>query len=299
MTQQSPRAIGLIGPGRAGVGLALALAQAGYAVRLHGRQQKAVPPPLTLTVGDGTTPPPWIGDTTVLILAVRDDAIKPLAESLARSRAVGERHIVLHLSGVQGQEALGPLVGSRAALGSLHPLQTIVEPEETPQRLKGAWAAVEGMPRAVETGEQLAGDLGMRSFRIATKAKAIYHAGAVFASNYLVVVEAVAQRLLRHAGLSDADAWAALRPLVEGTIENLARYEPREALTGPVVRGDTTTIVRHLEALTLDDAKLYRALGRAALELAQKQGMDEQTAERIADALATDLPPVFRPAART
>lgn len=299
MTQQSPRAIGLIGPGRAGVGLALALAQAGYTVRLHGRKHKNVPPLLTLTVGDGTTPPPWIGDTTVVILAVRDDAIKPLAESLARSRAVGERHVVLHLSGVQGQEALGPLVGSRSALGSLHPLQTIVEPEETPQRLKGAWAAVEGMPRAVETGEQLARDLGMRSFRIATKAKAIYHAGAVFASNYLVVVEAVAQRLLRHAGLSDADAWAALRPLVEGTIENLARYEPREALTGPVVRGDTTTIVRHLEALTFDDAKLYRALGRAALELAQKQGMDEQTAEKVADALATDLPPVFRPAART
>ena len=301
MTQQTPRAIGLIGPGRAGVGLALALAQAGYTVRLHGRKQKAVPPPppLTLTVGDGTKPPPWIGDTPVVILAVRDDAIKPLAESLARSRAVGEQHIVLHLSGVQGQEALGPLVGSRAALGSLHPLQTIVEPEHAPQRLKGAWAAVEGMPRAVETGEQLARDLGMRPFRIATKAKAIYHAGAVFASNYLVVVEAVAQRLLRHAGLSDADAWAALRPLVEGTIENLARYEPREALTGPVVRGDTATIARHLEALTLDDAKLYRALGRAALELAQKQGMDEQTAEKIADALATDRPPVFRPAART
>lgn len=299
MTDQSPRAIGLIGPGRAGVGLALALAQAGYSVSLHGRTKKDVPGLLTLTVSDGSKPPPWIAETPLVILAVRDDAIKPLAESLARSRTVGERHIVLHLSGAQGQEALGALVGTRAALGSLHPLQTIVEPEQTPQRLKGAWAAVEGMPRAIEAGEQIARDLGMRPFRIATKAKAIYHAGAVFASNYLVVVEAVAQRLLRHAGLSDADAWAALRPLVDGTLENLTRYEPREALTGPVVRGDTATIARHLESLTLDDAKLYRALGRAALELAQKQGMDEQTAEKVAAALATDLPPVFRPAART
>ncbi|HKA57532.1 MAG TPA: Rossmann-like and DUF2520 domain-containing protein [Gemmatimonadales bacterium] len=299
MKSQSPRAIGLIGPGRAGVGLALALARADYSVRLHGRKKKGVPPPLTLTVGDGSKPPPWINDAPIVILAVRDDAIEPLAESLARARAVDERHVVLHLSGVQGQEALGPLVGTRAALGSLHPLQTIVEPEQAPQRLKGAWAAVEGMPRAVEAGEQLARDVGMRPFRIATKAKAIYHAGAVFASNYLVVVEAVAQRLLRHAGLSDADAWAALRPLVEGTIENLTRYEPREALTGPVVRGDTATIARHLESLTTDDAKLYRALGRAALELAQKQGMDEESAEKVAAALATDLPPVFRPAART
>jgi predicted short-subunit dehydrogenase-like oxidoreductase (DUF2520 family) len=258
-----------------------------------------VPRPLTLTVGDGVTPPPWLAETPVLILAVRDDAIRPLAESLARGGVITEAHVVLHLSGVQGQEALGPLVSSRAALGSFHPLQTIVEAEQAPERLRGAWAAVEGMPRAVETGEQLARDLGMRPFRIATKAKPIYHAGAVFASNYLVVVEAVAQRLLRHAGLTDADAWAALRPLVEGTFENLTRLEPREALTGPLVRGDTATILRHLESLAIDDAKLYRALGRAALELAQKQGMDEKTAERVAAALATDLPPVLRPVAKT
>ncbi|PYO72284.1 MAG: DUF2520 domain-containing protein [Gemmatimonadetes bacterium] len=294
MTLQSPRAIGLIGPGRAGVGLALALAQAGYSVRLHGRNKKSVPAPLTLTVGDGRKPPPWIGEVTVVVLTVRDDAITPLATSLANARVITERHVVLHLSGVQGQEALGPLVTTRAALGSFHPLQTIVEPELTPARLKGAWAAVEGMPRAIEAGEQIARDLGMRPFRIATKSKPIYHAGAVFASNYLVVVEAVAQRLLRHAGLSDAEAWAALRPLVEGTFENLSRHEPREALTGPVVRGDTATIVRHLESLAVDDAKLYRALGRAALELAQKQGMDAATAEKVAEALATDLPPVLR-----
>jgi len=298
VSQQASRAIGLIGPGRAGVGLALALARAGYAVRLHGRNQKSLPAPLTLTVGDGGTPPPWLGETDVVILTVRDDAITPLATSLANSRAIRERHVVLHLSGVQGQEALGPLVTSRAALGSFHPLQTIVEPELAAGRLNGAWAAVEGMPRAVEAGERIAKDLGMRPFRIATKSKAIYHAGAVFASNYLVVVEAIAQRLLRHAGLSDADAWAALRPLVEGTFENLSRHEPREALTGPVVRGDTATIVRHLESLAVDDAKLYRALGRAALELAQKQGMDEATAEKVAEALATDLPPVLRKSGR-
>jgi len=252
-----------------------------------------------MTVGDGVNPPPWLGDVDILVLAVRDDAITPLADSLAKARAIAERHVVLHLSGVQGQEALGPLVTSRAALGSIHPLQTIVEPELAPARLKGAWAAVEGMPRAEEAGEQLARAVGMRPFRIATKAKPIYHAGAVFASNYLVVVEAVAQRLLRHAGLSDADAWAALRPLVEGTIENLSRHEPREALTGPVVRGDTATIDRHLRSLAIDDAKLYRTLGRAALELAQKQGMDERSAEKVAEALATDLPPVIRPAAKT
>jgi len=276
------------------VGLGLALAGAGYTVELHGRTKKAVPRPLTLTVGPGDAPPPWIARPAVVILAVRDDAIRPLASVLAAAAAVDARQVVLHLSGVHGQEALGPLVGSRAALGSLHPLQTISEPERAAERLKGAWAAVEGMPRAVEAAEQLAQDVGLRPFRIASQAKPMYHAGAVFASNYVVVVEAVAQRLLRHAGLTDAEAWQALRPLVEGTIENLGRVGPLGALTGPVARGDEATIRRHVEALTQDDAALYRVLGRAALELAQKRGMDEGTAARVAAALATDLPPVMR-----
>ena len=291
--------IGIIGPGRAGVGLALALAQAGYHVRLYGRHKKAVPKPLTLTVGPADRPPAWLAQAGVVILAVRDDAIRPLAESLARAGAVRAEQVVLHLSGVQGQEALGALVSSRAALGSLHPLQTIAEPAQAPTRLAGAWAAVEGMPRAVQAAEGLAQDLGMHPFRIASKAKPVYHAGAVFASNYVVVVEAIAQRLLRHAGLSDAEAWQALRPLVAGTFENLTRQEPLAALTGPVVRGDEATIERHLESLTRDDAVLYRMLGRAALELAEKRGMDEAVAARMAAALATDRPPVLRPEAKT
>lgn len=292
----APATVGIIGPGRAGVGLALALAGAGREVLLYGRRNKAVPRPLTLTVGpaDGPPPPAWIAQAGVVLLAVRDDAIRPLAELLARAGAIRPEHVVLHLSGVHGQEALGPLVSSRAALGSLHPLQTIADPERAPERLKGAWAAVEGMPRAVQVAEGIARELGMRPFRLTGRAKAIYHAGAVFASNYFVVVEAVAQRLLRHAGLTDAEAWQALRPLVEGTLENLMRQEPKDALTGPVARGDVDTIRRHLESLTKDDALLYRALGRAALELAEKRGMDEPAAARIADALATDLPLVLR-----
>jgi len=294
-----PPVVGIVGPGRAGVGLALALAKSGRDVRLHGRTKKAVPHPLTLTVGPENEPPAWIAQAGVLILAVKDDAITPLAGVVARTGAVRPDHVVLHLSGSQGQEALTPLVGSRAALGSFHPLQTISEPERAAERLKGTWAAVEGMPRAVEVAEGLARDLGMRPFRLPSNAKAIYHAGAVFASNYFVVVEAVAQRLLRHAGLSDKEAWEALRPLVEGTLENLAHQPPTAALTGPVARGDEATVRRHLEALTSDDAALYRVLGRAALELAQKRGMDAATAARVAAALATDLPPVLRPGGKT
>ena len=295
MTEPAQAAVGVIGPGRAGAGLALALTRVGHRVFLHGRRVRPVPAPLALTVAPDGTPPPWTGQVAVVLLAVRDDAIQPLAQSLADSGAIGESHVILHLSGVLGQEALAPLVPTRAALGSMHPLQTIADAERAPERLPGAWAAVEGMPRAMEAAEALARAVGLRPFRVGPKVKAVYHAGAVFASNYFVVVEAVAQRLLRHAGLTDEDAWEALRPLVRGTLENIERDGPAAALTGPVRRGDVDTIVRHLEALTMDDASLYRALGRAALELAQKRGMDDRTAERVAAALATDRPPVLRP----
>ncbi|MGH7645483.1 MAG: Rossmann-like and DUF2520 domain-containing protein [Gemmatimonadales bacterium] len=300
MIDRAPPSVGIIGPGRAGVGLALALSRAGYQVVLHGRHPKPVPPPLELTVAPSDAPPAWLAQVGVVMFAVRDDAIGPLAELLARTGGIAPEHVVLHLSGVQGQEALGPLVPSRAALGSLHPLQTISEPERAPQRLRGAWASVEGMPRAVEMAERLAADLGMRPFRISARQKPVYHAGAVFASNYFVVVEAVAQRLLRHAGLSEDEAWAALRPLVEGTLENLREAGPAGggALTGPVARGDVDTVARHLASLTADDATLYRGLGRAALQLARKRGLGEAAAARVATALATDLPPVRPPEAR-
>lgn len=294
MTEPSRAAVGVIGPGRAGAGLALALARAGHTVFLHGRRVRPVPAPLALTVGAEGVPPPWIAQVAVVVIAVRDDSIQRLAQSLADSGQVRESHTILHLSGVLGQEALAPLLPARAALGSLHPLQTIADAELATERLSGAWAAVEGMPRAIETAESLARSVGLRPFRVAPKFKAVYHAGAVFASNYFVVVEAVAQRLLRHVGLSDEQAWEALQPLVRGSFENLLRDGPSAALTGPVLRGDVATIARHLEALTIDDANLYRALGRAALELAVKRGLDQATAERVADALATDVPLVLR-----
>jgi len=284
-------ALGVIGPGRAGTGLALAWARAGYSVRLHGRRRKPVPPLLTLTIGPADSPPLWIDQVAIVILAVPDDAIPPLAQILAASGAITAEQVVLHLSGSRGQEALAALTRTAAALGSLHPLQTLVEPDRAPLHLRGAWAAVEGMPRAVREAERLARAIGLRPFPLRAEQKLRYHAGAVFASNYFVVVEAMAEQLLREAGLSGADAWAALRPLVRGTLDNLVREGPLQALTGPVLRGDADTLTRHLAVLPGDAADLYRGLATAALELARRRGLDPASADRVARALATDPSP--------
>jgi predicted short-subunit dehydrogenase-like oxidoreductase (DUF2520 family) len=277
----SKPAVGLIGPGRAGIGLALALTRAGYEVHLYGRRRIRVPSPLRLTVGHAHKPPAWLSQVGVVVLAVPDDAIRPLAESLAASEAVRPAQVVLHLSGVHGREALRPLAASRAALGSLHPLQTIADSRRAPERLLGSWAAVEGMPRAMAAGERLARDVGMRPFRLRGQAKVVYHAGAVFASNYFTVVEAVAQRLLSRAGLTPSQAWAALMPLVQGTLENLIAKGPVAALTGPVSRGDADTVRLHLDALSAREALLYRSLAGAALELAEQRALNRGLARRM------------------
>lgn len=287
----APLVVGVVGPGRAGTGLALAWARAGYDVRLHGRRPKPVPAPLSLTVGADGAPPPWLSAVSVVVLAVPDDAVAPLARALARDGSVSANHVVLHLSGLLDHGALAALSKTGAALGSLHPLQTLVEPGQAPGHLRGAWAAVEGMPRAVATAERLARDIGLRPFQLRAEDKPKYHAGAVFASNYFVVMEAIAQDLLRSTGLSEADAWSALAPLVAGTLDNLRTRGPLAALTGPVARGDADSVARHLAALDGSRRELYRGLGKAALDLARARGLDEAAAARVARALATDQLP--------
>jgi predicted short-subunit dehydrogenase-like oxidoreductase (DUF2520 family) len=103
--------------------------------------------------------------------------------------------------------------------------------------------------------------------------KPLYHAGAVFASNYLVTALAEAERLLVLAGLPRETAREALVPLARATLENVAAMGPEAALTGPVARGDAATVKRHRAVLAAEDRRLYDALARATLALAKSKGL--------------------------
>jgi predicted short-subunit dehydrogenase-like oxidoreductase (DUF2520 family) len=225
-----------------------------------------LPAELTATWGDGA--PSWIPDVEVIILAVQDDRIEEVAGQLADSGKIEARHTVFHLSGVLDHTVLRRVRASGAAIGSFHPLQTFTDPESAVERLKGSVASIEGDPRAVEMGERLAETLGMRPVRIRGGAKSRYHAGAVFASNYVVAVAEVARQILVDAGLSPDLAWKALQGLLRGTFESLEVGLPQDALTGPISRGDAATVRKHLSLLRGTQAELYRQLGRVALDLA-------------------------------
>jgi predicted short-subunit dehydrogenase-like oxidoreductase (DUF2520 family) len=173
---------------------------------------------------------PLLDDAAVVLLCVPDRAIAEAAGDLA----VGPW--VAHVSGGTPLAALAP----HMRRFSLHPLQTFTL-ARGPEQLDGAWGAVTGeTDEAVATATELAVTLGLKPFVLGDDRRAIYHAGAAMAANYLVTLRRAAGDLIAEAGVPAE----ALDPLMRRVIEN------DFALTGPIERGDWETVERHRSAIT-------------------------------------------------
>jgi predicted short-subunit dehydrogenase-like oxidoreductase (DUF2520 family) len=268
----------IIGAGRMGQGLGLALKRRGYKVVLLNRGPRDVVPPLVLHQGSRSEA---TAGAELILLATPDDAIATVAADLAAERAISRDQVVLHLSGLLDRTALLPLEESGAGLGSFHPLQSVAEPATAAERLKGAYVGVEGDERALIAAERLANTLRMIPVRIPAEAKPAYHAGAAFVANYTVALVGVAERLARSAGVAEEIASRIYLPLLGGAVANLTSLGPAASLTGAVRRGDVQTLQAHLDALSSDDRKLYKTVGRAAVALAREAGLSGEAAARV------------------
>jgi predicted short-subunit dehydrogenase-like oxidoreductase (DUF2520 family) len=227
-----------------------------------------------------------------VFVTVPDDAIATLAGELAAYGELPRTVAFVHCSGALGLSALSPLV-ARHATGSFHPLQSFPEPR-APEAFHGSVVAIDATNEALRRRlARLARDLGARPRRVDDADRVVYHAAAVFASNYLVALAAEAVDLLRKIGWTEHDAVEGLVPLMEGVLAEVAQRGPSAALTGPIRRGDSETVTRHLEALATLDSKraqdLYRMLGQIALEIARSEGLDAAAADRVNRALTRDV----------
>jgi predicted short-subunit dehydrogenase-like oxidoreductase (DUF2520 family) len=171
--------------------------------------------------------------------------------------------VLCHLSG-----ALPASVTGHPRALSMHPCASLPDAATAFHRLRTCWYGLEGAAASVQLGHALAHRLGAHSFEV-TGDKALYHAGACVASNYLVTLAAAAQDLWHEAGVPE-EAAAALLDLMQGTLDNLRQVSPRAALTGPIKRGDARTVERHLAALREQSpwSELYRSMGQETLKLA-------------------------------
>lgn len=280
-----PGSIAILGGGRAGAALAREIEAAGLPfLGVWNRTER--PPPEGLGARwrcGGATPPTELLRADVLLLAVLDGAIAQVAAGLRSPPG----SVVLHLSGALGSEALVDLpVGVHR--GCYHPLQSFgAVLDRAALAVPPYCVAIEGDDAAVAAARRLAAATGHPAVTIPTGGKAAYHAAAVLASNCLVALEATACRAMQHAGVSEADAWRLLWPLVAGTLANLEGGDFGAALTGPIPRGDADTVRRNLAAIAddVDAVDVYGSLGREAVQLARASGLQEEQAEAILEAL--------------
>jgi predicted short-subunit dehydrogenase-like oxidoreductase (DUF2520 family) len=267
--------IAVVGAGRAGTAVAVLLSRAGHRiVAVSGRAATAERAARFLPGVPVLDDAEAAHEGELVLVAVPDDLIEPTVGSLAAAGAIGGGRWVAHLSGATPLSALdaGRAAGARR-LG-VHPLQTFPDVEAAIERLPGCTVAVgadddEGFFLA----ERLVEDMGGVPFRLPDEHRAMYHAAAVFASNYLVAAAGVAEQLLVAAGVPDPIG--ALSALQEATVANVARVGPSLALTGPAVRGDAATIARNLEALSAGApwaVDAYVEMARVAVDLAVRGG---------------------------
>ena len=224
--------------------------------------------------------------TSRILIAVSDSAIE--SGRLTLDMQAG---IVLHTCGNCGPDVLR-VSSQRVFRGAIHPLQTISDPGTGAAALHGAAFAISGDAPAVAWAEQIARAANGQILRIPDDRRPLYHAAAVMASNYVTAILSAAQTLLIAADVNPDDALAALGPIARSSLDNALRQGPVAALTGPIERGDVSTISSHLTALKEIPGPiplLYRAAGLRALELARKKGLSSERADATEQLLEASL----------
>jgi predicted short-subunit dehydrogenase-like oxidoreductase (DUF2520 family) len=254
------RSARIIGPGRVGRSLQLALEGAGWALAAPLRRGDDV-----RTAADGVD---------LLFVTTSDDAIRRVAAAVEPRDGT----VVVHCSGAHGLDLLEP----HARRASLHPLASIPDPVIGAERLTGGCSfAVDGDPLV----EEVVDVLGGRGFRVRPEERVRYHAAAVIASNHLVALLGQVERVAAEAGLP-LDAYL---DLVGQTVDNVRRLGPAAALTGPVARGDWATVYRHLIAIGPAERHAYEAMAQQAARLVGRDEPSVGALQPAGDAASADV----------
>jgi predicted short-subunit dehydrogenase-like oxidoreductase (DUF2520 family) len=283
----------IIGPGRVGLSLGYALwkADALDGIAYCGRNPDPPPHPLFIEgkaryVFGLERPEPG---TTAVLLAVPDQVLPEISLALAALGEAPPGCAAFHLSGALGTDPLAPLLEAGYGIGTLHPLQALADPVIGADQLRGVYFAVSGEPAALSAARRIISPLGGSAIMVPVARRPLYHAAAVFASNYLAGLIGAAGRLMAQAGVPEDEALQAILPLARGSLENIGRLAPAQALTGPVSRGDVETVRLHLRTLEPRERALYASMGLEILELAEEGGLDEMSAEEIREIFKREL----------
>jgi predicted short-subunit dehydrogenase-like oxidoreductase (DUF2520 family) len=285
--------VGVISAGRVGAVLGAALARAGHRVvavaavsDASRRRAEALLPSVPIRPADEVAS---IAD--LLLLAVPDDSLAPLIGGLATAGSVRRGSLVVHTSGAHGVRLLDPLAEAGALPLALHPVMTFTGTDVDLQRLDGAAFGVTSEEVLRPVAETLVLEMGGDPSWIAEELRPLYHAGLAFGANQLITLVTQSADLLTAAGVEVPQRM--LGPLLSAALDNALRSGDR-ALTGPVARGDSGTVLSHLTTLAArapEAVDAYVALSRLTAGRALAAGLLEvDAAADLLDALATRRP---------
>ena len=287
-----PPVLGIVGAGAVGTALGVALRRAGWPIgavasRDAGRRERF------RSLVDGVRAfaeaEALLDEVELVILAVPDDAIAPLAGRLR----LYSGQAMIHTSGLLGADVLQPAMAAGTQVGSFHPLVAFADMERAVAALHGATIAIEGDDQLAALLASMAEAIGGTPVRLLPGAKSAYHAAAVLAAGgFVALLDAIAE-LGRVAGLDEAGSLAVYGRLIEQTLGNARVLGIRGALTGPMTRGDRGTVEAHLATLRAHApgvVDLYRAAAEREIELALERGsLAPEAAAALRDTLARAL----------
>lgn len=275
-----PLTIGFVGTGRAAGSLARTVraSNAGHRLLVASRNGSAVA--LAGHVGADLQPAAEVlASSDLTFLSVPDDRIQAVAAELAELGLPGAGGVVAHLSGSRGPEILEPLARLGYVTAGFHPLQVLGGYRVR----RGTAFAVEAPPEARELLSRVVADLGGLEILLPHGARPKYHAAAAIAANLGMALLAESLDLMEGAGIDRTAATEGLVALIRGGLDSTLQKGLPAALTGPVTRGDASTIRLHLEQLAGDPelADAYRAVSRLLLRQAQRDGRPDAGADAV------------------
>lgn len=285
--------VGIVGAGAVGTALGVAISRSGWpVVAVVSRDATRRDRFCTLVPGARAfvEPAAILDVADLIIVAVPDDAIAQVAGQI---RLRGGQAIV-HTSGAVGAEVLAEAVIEGGAMGGFHPLVSFTsDVERSVAGIAGATIAIEGDDRLAKLLAALAEAIGGTLIRLPRGAKAAYHAAAVLASGGLVALLDAIVAVGATAGLDERSSLAFYGRLMEQTLANARGVGIAASLTGPITRGDVSTVSAHIAALEAhapDVVELYLATARRQLRIAQDRGsLSPDQAARVRDVLAKDV----------
>ncbi len=219
------------------------------------------------------------------LIGTSDDQIEGVSKALAARNSELRGALVFHLAGRFGLDVLAPLNNGDIHLAALHPVRSLTDTALSLEGFAGTACVAEGSGEALAMLQPLVTSIGGTWLPVSGIDRGLYHASVSIISNITKAVAWKAQKWQQRAGLPDETATAVTHQLLASTMEDLFRSGASQSITGPVVRGDTSTIEAHIEAIRAahpEDLEIYRILARTVLELAQERGdLDADTLNRF------------------